>query len=170
MTIRLSGVVWESIVDGPGLRCAAFAQGCPHACPGCHNPQTWSYDGGYLARTDDIIRRMRGNPLLRGITLTGGEPFEQAEAAACLARAARACGYDVVAFSGYTFEQLLTKSASDPAVKALLEQTDLLIDGRFIIERRSHDLPFRGSANQRLIDVPRSLATGTVRLLDLPAP
>jgi anaerobic ribonucleoside-triphosphate reductase activating protein len=165
MELRLSGIVWESIVDGPGIRCAVFAQGCPHACPGCHNPQTWSFDGGYFTQTDDIISRMQKNPLLRGITLTGGEPFEQADAMAELARNSHASGYDVVTFTGYTYEQLLDKAASDPATRALLEQIDLLIDGRFIIEQRSLNLLFRGSSNQRLVDVPRSLATGMLSQL-----
>jgi anaerobic ribonucleoside-triphosphate reductase activating protein len=103
---------------------------------------------------------MRKNPLLRGITLTGGEPFEQAGAMADLAREARAAGYDVVGFTGYTFKELIKRAAVDPAIRTLLEQIDLLIDGRFIKEQRSLDLPFRGSSNQRLIDMPRSLAAG----------
>ena len=159
--LRLSGVEWESIVDGPGIRCAVFAQGCPHCCAGCHNPQTWSFTGGYEAEPDSIIERMRGNPLLRGITLTGGEPFCQPEAMAELARKARAAGYDVVAYSGYTFEELLAMSRSVAAVNALLSEIDLLIDGPFIQEQRGLELPFRGSANQRIISVSQSLADGS---------
>jgi anaerobic ribonucleoside-triphosphate reductase activating protein len=164
--LRLSGIVWESIVDGPGIRCAVFAQGCPHTCPGCHNPQTWSYEGGFTMPHDKIIQRTRKNPLLRGITLTGGEPFEQAEAMAGLARQARSNGYDVVAYTGYTYEELIEKAASVSSILTLLEQVDLLVDGRYDETRRRLDLPFRGSDNQRLVNVPQSLAEGIVRLTD----
>ncbi|MDR0396572.1 MAG: anaerobic ribonucleoside-triphosphate reductase activating protein [Oscillospiraceae bacterium] len=157
MTLRVSDIIWESIVDGPGFRCAVFAQGCDHNCDGCHNPQTWNKYDGNSVDIDGIIQNMRKNPLLRGITLSGGEPFMQADAMAELARKARAAGYDVVAYTGYTFDELMERSACEPGILALLEQVDLLIDGPYDKHCRNLNLLFRGSENQRLVDVKKSL-------------
>ncbi|MDR0841094.1 MAG: anaerobic ribonucleoside-triphosphate reductase activating protein [Christensenellaceae bacterium] len=154
MQIRLSGVVYDSIVDGPGLRAAIFTQGCPHACPGCHNPLTHDPAGGYLEDTDSILAALDKNPLARGITLTGGEPFEQPAACLALARGAHALGKDVWAFSGYTLERLRAKN--DPDTAALLEELDVLVDGPFILKERSLDLDFRGSKNQRVLDMRKT--------------
>jgi anaerobic ribonucleoside-triphosphate reductase activating protein len=154
--LRLSGIVWGSIVDGPGIRCAVFAQGCPHHCAGCHNPQTHDFSGGYESTTDNIIARMAKDPLLRGITLTGGEPFCQPEAMVELARKAKDAGYDVFAYTGYKLETLI--EMNDQYVDEMLKHIDILIDGPFILAEKRHDLLFRGSANQRVIDVPKFLA------------
>jgi anaerobic ribonucleoside-triphosphate reductase activating protein len=158
MNMRISGLVNDSIVDGPGFRFAVFAQGCPHHCPGCHNPQTHDFGGGRDMDTAEIIDKFLANPLLDGITLTGGEPFRQSEACLELAKAARGAGLNVWAYSGYTYEEILR----DPAMRALLSQVDVLVDGRFVLAERSLSLRFRGSRNQRLIDVPKSLESGTV--------
>ena len=104
--LRISGIVEESIVDGPGLRYVVFTQGCPHHCPGCHNPQTHDFDGGEFRDTDDILRQFMENPLLSGITFSGGEPFVQAEPLCHLADAVHAAGKNVYAYSGYTCEEL----------------------------------------------------------------
>ena len=154
--IRLSGIVDESIVDGPGFRMAIFTQGCPHRCPGCHNPQTHDFNAGTWMETDDIVGRALENPLLDGVTLTGGEPFCQPEACADIARRAREKGLNVWCYSGWTYEALLEK----PECRCLLEAIDVLVDGRFMLEQCSLELRFRGSANQRLIDVKRSLEAG----------
>lgn len=156
MKIRLSGIVDESIVDGPGFRMAVFVQGCPHHCPGCHNPQTHDFEAGTWADTGELAQRALDNPLLDGITLSGGEPFCQPEACADIARRARAGGLNVWSYSGWTFEELLEKAEC----RVLLEQIDVLVDGRFLLDRRTLELRFRGSSNQRLIDVKRSLAEG----------
>lgn len=158
MKIRIAGLVNDSIVDGPGFRMAVFAQGCPHHCPGCHNPQTHDFAAGRDEDTEAIIGKMRENPLLDGLTLTGGEPFCQAEPCAELARAARASGLNVWSYSGYTFEELMR--SGDEAKAALLRELDVLVDGRFVLEKRTLECRFRGSSNQRLVDVPRSLAEG----------
>ena len=158
MNMRIAGIVNDSIVDGPGLRLAIFAQGCPHHCPGCHNPESHDFAGGSDMDTEKIIARMDANPLLDGITLTGGEPFEQPEACRILADAAHARGLNVWAYSGYTFEQL----CAVPEKRRLLEACDVLVDGPFLLEERSLDLRFRGSKNQRAIDVPASLQSGEV--------
>ena len=156
--MRIANTVQDSIVDGPGLRFTLFVQGCPHHCPGCHNPQTHDFSGGEECDPKDIIRRMLSNPLTDGLTLSGGEPFAQPEACGEIARAARENGLNVWAYSGWTFEQLL--SDSRPGVRTLLELCDVLVDGPFLLEEKSFNIKWRGSRNQRLIDVQRSLASG----------
>ncbi len=155
MQIKIAGLVPESIVDGPGIRFTVFTQGCPHHCPGCHNPQTHDFAGGEWKDTDEIIAQFQQNPLLKGITLSGGDPFVQPAACAELARAAHKAGKDVITYTGYTFEQLLSGKVPDAGL--LLEETDILIDGRFEEEKKSLGLRFRGSSNQRAIDCKKSL-------------
>lgn len=154
MILRVAGIVEDSIVDGPGLRLTVFAQGCGRRCPGCHNPDTWDYAGGTEIETAKILEIMAANPLLDGLSLSGGEPFDQAIAFAELARGARERGYHVMAWSGYTFEEL----ALDSARRELLRAVDILVDGPFMLAQRSLNLPWRGSANQRVLDAARSLA------------
>lgn len=157
MDIRIAGIVNDSIVDGPGLRLTVFTQGCPHHCPGCHNPQSHAFDGGEIRTTDEIINIARENILLDGITLSGGEPFAQPEACAEIARAAHDCGLNVWCYSGYTFETLMKGSE---AWRELLGTIDVLVDGPFVLEKRTLDSKFRGSGNQRILDVPASLEKG----------
>ncbi|MDR0380605.1 MAG: anaerobic ribonucleoside-triphosphate reductase activating protein [Oscillospiraceae bacterium] len=160
--LRIAGRLRESIVDGPGLRYVIFTQGCPHRCEGCHNPHTWPPDGGEEAEPETMLAEMKADALLRGVTFSGGEPFLQADALAALARPARASGLDVWTYTGYTWEEL--RAAEDPAWNRLLAETDVLVDGRYHRDERSYRLRFRGSANQRLIDVPKSLAAGEIVL------
>lgn len=157
MRFRLAGVVNDSIVDGPGLRLAVFAQGCPHHCPECHNPQSHDFDGGEWGDTAEILRIAEDNCLLDGITLTGGEPFCQPEACAELARGAHELGLNVWVYTGYLFENLLNGT---DAQRELLKNADVLVDGPFLIAQKSMDVRFRGSKNQRLIDVQKSLNAG----------
>jgi len=160
MIIRIAGIENDSIVDGPGFRLAVFTQGCPHHCPGCHNPETHPFDKGKEVDTEKIIRMMEDNPLLDGITLTGGDPFCQPAACAILAKAARETGLNVWAYSGWTFEELLKKAEEDADIMEVLKNTDVLIDGPFVLAQRTLELRFRGSRNQRQIDVKKSLAQG----------
>ena len=139
----LAGTVEDSIVDGPGIRYTVFVQGCPHHCPGCHNPQTHDFAGGSRADTEKILEEIRSNPLLSGVTFSGGEPFCQ---------------------PGYTYEQLLEMGKRRPAVLELLELSDLLVDGPFVEEQRDLTLLYRGSANQRVIDLKKTREHGTVVL------
>lgn len=159
MNLRLFGTIKESIADGPGIRYALFVQGCPHNCPGCHNPSSHSFTDGYLRDTGDILAEIRANPLLDGVTFSGGEPFMQAGELASLAVDVRQLGLNVLVYSGYTFEELLAQRAR-PGWQDLLSQANVLIDGRFEQQERSYDLRFRGSRNQRAIDLPASLASG----------
>ena len=160
--LRISGIEPESIVDGKGFRYAVFTQGCPHACPGCHNPETHPFTGGSVADVRDIFRQVCENPLLRGVTFSGGEPFCQPAPLAELGRMAHERGLDVTTFTGYLYETLLLKH--DPAVDALLAQTDTLIDGPFVLARRDLSLRFRGSSNQRVIDMNATRREGKVVL------
>ena len=150
MQIRIAGLVPESYVDGDGIRYAVFMQGCLRNCAGCHNPDTHDLRGGRLIDTDEIVSAIKKNPLLDGITLTGGEPLLQIAPAVELARAAKNFGLSVWCYTGYTFEVLPADAAP------LLENVDVLIDGAFVESLRDLDLQFRGSRNQRIIDVNKS--------------
>ena len=156
--LRIAGVVNDSIVDGPGYRFTIFTQGCPHRCPGCHNPQTHDPRGGSWIDTDELMGQILANPLLEGVTFSGGEPFSQAEILAQLGREIKKHGLSLWCYSGYTLESLL--AMNKPSVNHLLEVADVLVDGPFILEERDLELSFRGSRNQRLIDLPASLASG----------
>jgi len=155
--LDLSGIVSDSIVDGPGIRTAVFSQGCPHHCPGCHNPETWEFGIGTRIPVEAVVEIIRSNPLCRGVTFSGGEPFAQAAAFAKLAKLLKEKGYEVASYSGYTFEELLKGSE---AQKELLASIDVLIDGRFLQAQKSLEIAFRGSRNQRILDVKKSLAEG----------
>ena len=154
MEIRIAGLTEDSIVDGPGFRLTVFTQGCVHACEGCHNPETHDPKGGREASVDEIVAEMLKNPLTDGLTLSGGEPFLQARDCALIAKAAREAGLNVWSYSGYVFEELVR----DEEKLELLRLCDVLVDGPFILEEKTLNLLWRGSGNQRLIDVPASLA------------
>ena len=158
MTIFMAGIAGDSIVDGPGIRTAFFSQGCPHHCEGCHNPETWDFDGGPPMDTETLADIARSNPLGRGVTFSGGEPFAQAEGFAELAERLKADGYEIASYTGYTFEHL--RDHGTDAQKRLLSLLDVLVDGPFVLAERSLDLAYRGSRNQRILDVPKSLAAG----------
>ena len=163
--MRLSGITPESVVDGPGLRFVIFAQGCPHRCPHCHNPGSWDINNGNEFSSKQVIRLFKKQKKAkRGITFSGGEPFLQAAGLAQLAQAAHQMDCDVVTYTGYTYEQLIENSDSD--IKALLSASDILIDGRYIHELRDIGLRFRGSSNQRVIDVAATQKCGHVVLLN----
>ena len=153
--LNLAGIVGDSIVDGPGIRTTVFSQGCPHHCPGCHNPETWDFGCGQDLDEETILGIVRSNPLCRGVTFSGGEPFAQAEGFSSLAKLLKAAGYEVASYSGYTFEDLV---AGTEAQQELLKTIDVLIDGPFLMEEKTLEVPFRGSRNQRILDVPKSLA------------
>ena len=157
MKINVAGIIGESFSDGPGIRCVVFAQGCRHRCPGCHNPETHSFEGGRWVEIRDVLRLMRKNPLLNGITLSGGDPFEQAESFGALAELAKKNGYHVMTYTGYLFE-FLVEHQEEKGWRRLLTWTDVLVDGPFDLARRFPASKFRGSGNQRILDVQCSLA------------
>ncbi len=155
--LRLSGIIRESIVDGPGIRMVVFAQGCKHNCYGCHNPSTHDLMGGYETTIDNILKAIKENPLLQGVTFSGGEPFLQAKTFAILAREIHKLNLDVLVYTGYTIEQLIDGMDENPAWRELLSEADTLVDGPFIMAQRSLSIKFRGSKNQRVIDPKASI-------------
>lgn len=169
MEIRIAGIAEESIVDGPGFRYTIFTQGCPHNCKGCHNPETHDFCGGRLDDTDRIFQDIIKDPLLDGVTFSGGDPFCQCVPLAELANKIKA--YDngrmnIVCYTGYTFEQLLEMRETAEGCKDLMDTVDYIVDGPFVLEKRSLELKFRGSSNQRFIDVKKSLEEGRAVEID----
>ena len=163
--LRLSAPVqFDSIVDGEGLRAVVWTQGCPHGCPGCHNPQTHAFDGGTSVASESILEQLKAHFYLDGVTFSGGEPMAQAAACGELAQAVHQLGMNVWCYTGYTWEALM--EAQDPDQRMFLEQIDVLIDGPFLLAQKSLNLRFRGSANQRLIDVQASLKAQRVVLAE----
>ena len=210
--IRLYGTASDSIVDGPGLRYAVFVQGCSHGCPGCHNPDSHPADGGTLTSIDELVADIRANGLVHDVTLTGGDPFEQPEACAEVARRLKAAGYGLWAYTGFLYEDLLRQAegadaagagcpgvagctdvagassdaeassavagrsaaraadvARAAAVRSLLDTVDVLVDGPFVESLKSLELKWRGSSNQRLIDLPATRRAGRVVLWQPPS-
>lgn len=166
MKIRISSpITVDSIVDGPGLRMVIWTQGCTHNCNGCHNPQTHSLNGGYEVNIEEVISKIKILKLQRGITLSGGEPFLQPEVLEKVAKEAKSSGLDVWAYTGFTFEQLTDKNNKSYFKNLnLLRQIDVLVDGKFIEEKKDISLKFRGSYNQRIIDVQSSLKQNKILL------
>ncbi len=160
--IRIAGIVEESIVDGPGLRFVIFTQGCPHNCKGCHNPQTHDFNGGEEIPIEGIIEKIKSNPLLKGITLSGGEPFMQAKALSILLDKIKDTKLDIITYTGFRFEELLQKENDENCFMELLERTDIIIDGKFEEDKKNENLMYRGSSNQRAIDVKLSIQTGKI--------
>ena len=150
----------DSFVDGPGIRMVLWTQGCPHHCEGCHNPQTHDPQKGTKFSIDALISQIQNEPLQSGLTLSGGEPFLQSEELIPIVKAAKAKGLSLWAYSGYTFEELL----QDEKKRKLLELLDVLVDGRFVLALKDYRLKFKGSRNQRIIDVQESLQSGMVVL------
>ena len=160
MRIKLAGLTADSIVDGPGLRFTIFVQGCPHNCEGCHNPESHDFNGGRWADTDKIIEKIKKNEIIRGVTFSGGEPFCQPKPLADMAEKLKKDGYHLIAYTGFTFEQLMKMSVADENVKKLLGCLDNIIDGKFVLSLRSLELRYKGSSNQRTLDVQESIRQG----------
>ncbi len=154
--IRVCGIEPESIVDGPGFRYVLFVQGCPHHCKGCHNPESWDPEGGYDMTVREILDEIEARPNIKGITFSGGEPFEQAAALADIAKYLKGMRYSIMSYSGYTLEELEAKAESEPAVGELLGLLDILVDGRYEEKLRNLTLVYCGSENQRVIDMNKT--------------
>lgn len=167
MKIRLASPLQvDSIVDGEGLRAVIWTQGCPHKCLGCHNLGTHDFNAGFEVDIKDLKKEIDELESLDGITLSGGEPFAQAAACAKIAKIAHERKINVWSYSGYTFEELIKMSKINKSVLDLLENIDILVDGKFMIEFRSLSILFRGSTNQRIIDIKKSLKKRKVILVE----
>lgn len=156
MKIRLAGILEESIVDGPGIRFVIFTQGCPHHCQGCHNPETHDASGGYLEDTNNLISKFKNYPYMSGLTISGGEPFVQSAEVLELVQGFKNIysNKNIMIFTGYKIEELISKN--DSSINEVLELSDYLVDGRFILSLRDISLHFKGSTNQRIIDLKES--------------
>lgn len=168
MKIRLAAPIqYDSVVDGEGIRAVLWTQGCPHNCEGCHNPMTHDFKGGFLTDTDELKKELKDNIKYHdGITLSGGDPFMQPRAVCEIAKYVKSLGKDVWAYTGFTFEQLLEISKVKPEILELLNNVDVLVDGKFVQSLKSLDLYYMGSRNQRVIDVKKSLKENTVVLIE----
>ncbi|MBK1811654.1 anaerobic ribonucleoside-triphosphate reductase activating protein [Clostridium sp. YIM B02505] len=162
--IRLSGLMHESLVNGPGVRRVLFGQGCRHNCEGCFNVETHPMDGGELKDMDELIDEIVKNPILSGVTFSGGDPWEQAEKFAYIAKRVKESvdnpNFNIWCYTGYTYEFILTNKDSRRGWNELLKYIDVLVDGRFEKNKMADTLKFRGSSNQRIIDVKESLKKG----------
>jgi len=158
MKIRLAAYLQpDSIVDGEGIRTVIWTQGCPHNCLGCHNPETHDLNGGALVELKEIYKIIDDLEGQDGITFSGGDPFLQPLECSMIAKYAKKKGYNIWSYTGYTIEQLLNLSKKKPEIMDFLKQIDILVDGKFILEKKDYSIKFAGSSNQRIIDVPKSL-------------
>ena len=156
----------DSIVDGPGLRAVLWTQGCGHHCPGCQNPQTWDFNGGGLVPISMVKEAIDELEYQSGLTISGGDPMFQPEACLEIAKYAKTKGLNIWVYTGFTFEELIKLSKTKPVYMEFLKQIDVLVDGKFILEERDLSILFRGSRNQRLIDIPKTFAAKKVIELD----
>ncbi len=161
-TVRLAGIAYESLVNGPGMRRVFFAQGCKHNCKGCFNPETHNFDGGEIMDMDELIKDVLDNPLLKGVTFSGGDPIEQVHSFSYMANIFKSSNLNIWCYTGYKFEDLLKKMELDKSIKDLLNNIDVLVDGKFEINNKKEGLKFKGSSNQRIIDVKKSLESGEI--------
>lgn len=162
-TISILEIVEDTTVDGPGFRTSVYSSGCPHHCPGCHNPQSWNIENGHPVEVEEILKVILDDPFA-DVTFTGGDPMFQPQSFTELAKGIREHSTkNIWCYTGYLFEVLL----QNPAQKALLEQIDVLVDGRFIEALKDEELRFRGSSNQRIINVQASLEKGETVVMDI---
>lgn len=164
--VRLSGIAYESLVNGPGLRRVFFAQGCKHNCKGCFNPETHDFEGGEEFDIDSLIEDVKNNPMIKGVTFSGGDPLEQGESFAYMAKRFKEIGLNIWVFTGYKFEYILENLDKISGWRELIENIDILVDGRFEEALKNDNLKFKGSSNQRIIDVKSSLMEKKVNLLE----
>ncbi len=163
MKIRLAGdITTDSIVDGEGIRSVIWTQGCIHHCPGCHNPETHDFNGGFLREVSDVCEEIKNIEFQDGITLSGGDPLAQIDACLEIAKFAQGIGLNVWCYTGYKIEDLLKRCEKEKNLKELLENVDVLVDSPFILELKSYNVPFRGSKNQRLIDSKKTIKENKV--------
>ncbi len=158
MQIRLAAPIQiDSVVDGEGIRAVIWTQGCPHNCLGCHNPGTHDFKGGYLEDVETLKKEIDSLEGQDGITFSGGDPLMQIDACLELAKYSKKRGLNVWCYTGFTFEQLLIMSETNNALVELLNNIDVLVDGKFDLAKKSFEAPFRGSTNQRVLDCKESI-------------
>lgn len=161
-TIRLAGIAYESLVNGPGMRRVFFSQGCKHNCKGCFNPDTHSFDGGEEKDMDKLIKDVLSNPMIKGVTFSGGDPFERPGEFAYMGEAFKKNGLNIWSYTGYTYEFIVSHFNEKPEWRRLINTLDVLVDGEFQQDKKEEGLLFKGSSNQRIIDVKESLKRNQV--------
>ncbi|MGG7165172.1 anaerobic ribonucleoside-triphosphate reductase activating protein [Clostridium ihumii] len=161
-TVNLAGIIHESLNNGPGIRRVLFAQGCKHNCKACFNPHTHGFGGGQDYRVQELVNDIKRNPLISGVTFSGGDPLEQGEAFAEIAEESKKCNKNVWCYTGYKFEYIMENADKIPGWNKLINNIDVLVDGKFDIEKKDEDLKYRGSRNQRIIDVKESLKNNKI--------
>ncbi len=164
--VRLSGVLHESLVNGPGIRRVLFSQGCIHNCKNCFNPDTHPFEGGKLVDMDKLIIDIVNNPLLTGVTFSGGDPLEQADKFAYMAKKIKATGLNIWCYTGYTFEYILEHQSERNGWSDLINSIDVLVDGKYEDDKKDDYIKYRGSSNQRIIDVNYSLKSKTIKTIN----
>lgn len=165
--IRLAGIAQNSLVNGLGLRKVFFSQGCTHKCKNCFNPSTWSFESGELINIDDLVKQVKDEYFLDGVTFSGGDPFQQADKFATLAKELKKIHINIWCYTGYTWEELLELSKTDNGVRDLMHNCDVIVDGPFIQEEHEPGLLFKGSRNQRIINVVESLKQNRIVLMNI---
>lgn len=155
--IRLAGIAENSLVNGKGLRKVFFSQGCSHHCEGCFNQHTWEFAGGRMFDMDELVQKVKDEPFLDGVTFSGGDPFQQADKFDYLAKKLHEANINIWAYTGYTFEELMKLAQTNPHIKQMINNVDVIVDGRFMKDKMSENLKYCGSSNQRVIDVKSSL-------------
>ena len=165
-TVRLAGIAYESLVNGPGMRRVFFAQGCKHKCKGCFNPETHSFEDGEIMDMDKLIKDVLDNPILKGVTFSGGDPIEQAHSFAYMAKAFKNSNLNIWCYTGYTFEYILKHKKERNGWQELITNIDVLVDGKFNINKKDENLKYRGSSNQRIIDVKKSLESDMIVIME----
>lgn len=155
--IRLAGIAENSLVNGKGLRKVFFSQGCSHHCEGCFNQHTWEFAGGRMFDMDELVQKVKDEPFLDGVTFSGGDPFQQADKFAYLAKKLHEANINIWAYTGYTFEELMKLAQTNSHIKQMINNVDVIVDGRFMKDKMSENLKYCGSSNQRVIDVKSSL-------------
>lgn len=165
--IRLAAIGENSLVNGPGLRKVFYSQGCSHHCKDCFNAHTWPFEGGRMIDIDELVNKTVEESFLEGITFSGGDPFQQADKFAILAQKLKQHNINIWVYTGYTYEELMELAKTDENVNKLLHAIDVLVDGRFITELKDETLKYRGSSNQRIIDVPTSLKSCEIKILNI---
>lgn len=162
-SIRLAGIIHDSLTNGEGLRRVFFSQGCDHNCKGCFNKHTHSFNGGKIFDVSKLVLNVVEDPLIKGVTFSGGDPFQQARPFMYMALYLRNRGINIWSYTGYNIEEIL--NSNDIFKKQLLANIDVLVDGQYIEEYKVDGLKYRGSKNQRIIDVQKTLITGKITLL-----
>ena len=160
--IRLAGIAQNSLVNGHGLRKVFFSQGCNHHCKNCFNPSTWSFDGGKMINMDSLVQQVLDEPFLDGVTFSGGDPFQQPDKFAYLAKKLKEKDINIWIYTGYTFEELLELAKTNESIDEMIHNCDVIVDGPFVQDLYDPKLLFRGSSNQRIIDVKKTLETRSI--------